>query len=237
MSALNRILVFISYALRPFFINFLANLVYFFLVTAVTIAAFFLFFHTLRKPIFFWLYLGVLIVVNYKGRSLLFFKQQLRMNVMFLYFLDMDVGMDAGRDFLRVKLPGAGDLAGIVKKAKGELKKAGVRVILNKLLLAVSGVRIKNEKGSAGREIDVNVRLSFIYKYVLLQFVVFFILMIPFGVISFFFTMGMGVTVAGPVKYLIYLLGFFFVYFLNAVIVEPVVCLLVQRKVYSSGVF
>jgi len=40
------------------------------------------------------------------------------MNVMFLYFLDMDAGMDAGRDFLRVRLPGAGELAGIVKKVK-----------------------------------------------------------------------------------------------------------------------
>jgi hypothetical protein len=154
------------------------------------------------------------------------------MNVMFLYFLDMDVG--AGKDFLQVKLPGAGDLANIVKKARGELRKAGVKVILNKLLLAVSGVRLKNEKGSVSREIDVNVRLSFIYKYVLLQFFIFFILMIPFGAISFFFTMGMGVTLAGPVRYLIYLLGFLFVYFLNAVIVEPIVCLLVQRRVYRG---
>jgi hypothetical protein len=235
MSDLNRILVFISYALRLFFINFLATLVYFFLVTAITITAFFLFFHTLRKPIFFWLYLVVLIVVNYKSRNFIFFKLQLRMNVMFLYFLDIEVGMNTGKNFLQVKLPGAGDLADIVKKVKGELKKAGVNIILHKLLLAASAVHLKNDKGNVSRKMDVNVRLSFVYKYILLQFFVFFILMIPFGAISFFFTMGMGVTVADPVKYLIYLLGFFFVYFLNAAIVEPIVCLLVQRKAYRGS--
>jgi hypothetical protein len=221
MKPLTHALVFISYSLRLFLINFLSSLVYLILVTAITTAAFMFAFHTFRKPYLFWLYLAVLAVVNYKIREFLFFRYQTPMNLRFLYFLE------GKTDFLHVELPkNPGRTA---RKLKKEIRNTGLTSISRKVLLAVIVLHM-NDSNESMQKVSLP---PGIYKYLFFQLIAFLILLVPFGLIAFLFTLGLGVK--GTVTYLVYLLGFFFVYFLNAVVVEPISGLMIQEMVGDSA--
>jgi len=231
MEDIKNILVFIGFSFQRFFIHLIANFAYLLLVITITIVVFLLSYNAFKNHYFFIFYLFALLALNYIVRHLLFFKNQLRLNLGFIHFLDLD--NDKKQDYLRVKIVLPANASQRIKTAKEHLKKGGVRFISKKLLLAVAAMQIKNG-GVEGDGFISKKRLKrsrkLVIKVLFFQLFAFFVLLVPFALISFFFTMGQAVSV----KYIIYLLGFFFVYFLNAAIAEPIAGLMIQEKVYGA---
>lgn len=227
MEDIKEILMFIGYSFQRFFIHVLYHFAYLFLVTAVTIAVFFLSYSTFENHYFFMVYLFILLVLNYKAGNFLYYKSQLRLNLGYIDFLQL--AEDKKQDYLQMNIQLPANPGGKIKTVKENLKKGGAGFIPGKLLLAIAAIQIKNE--GTITETKVPGSREYTVKILFFQFCAFFILLIPFGLISFFFTMGQ----AAGVKYLVYLLGFFFVYFLNAAILEPIACLMIQKKIYEAA--
>jgi hypothetical protein len=207
--------MFISYAIKLFLIHFVSYIAYMFAVIFLTLAVFFVTFGTLKIQYLFFLYLLLLCFINYYVRFRLFFKTQLRMNVMFLDFLD---GGQPGQELPQLPLK-VGEYIRDAKEAIGKVKPG---LISRKLIMATAGIKIYQEdKGN-------DIILSPVWNWILIQWGVFILFLIPFGLVSLLFTMDKSISLT--LKYLIYLMGFLFTYFLNLSVVEPFIYLLVQKK-------
>ena len=62
---------------------------------------------------------------------------------------------------------------------------------------------------------------------IILLLVLFVVLLIPFGALSFLFTLRFEF----PIQFLVFFLGFVFTYFINSAIVDPIFYLIIQKRV------
>jgi hypothetical protein len=217
MEELKEILVFIGFVLWEFIIGVMASMAYIFIVIVVTMTVFFLAFGILESPYPFLLYLVLLAVVNRKIRKIFFFKRRLQLNLMYLYYLEGD------RDFSRpAKLPG------LTENVHMSSRQPGLKFIPVTVIAAAAALRIKT-----GQTVEPPTDMGPYYRLLLLQALVFVVIAIPFGLISFLFSVHM--SVGGALAYLIYLLGFFFAYFLNTALAEPIISLLAQKRMYLAN--
>ncbi len=207
---IKEILIFTGYSFRVFIINMVIHFFYIFLVTAVTVVMFFLDVKTIHNHIIFILYLLVLAGINYKVRSMLIMKNHLHLNLMFLHYLDGN----KNRDFLQVKVPG--NTSGIKR----------IKMFPN-LSAARAAVQLKGVENPNPARNDIYIAITFLF----LQAGIFLVLFIPFGVISFLYTIGMPVVI----RFFTFLLGFFFVYFLDVSILSPIVSMMMTKRIYSTS--
>lgn len=230
MTDLNTVLLFFSYSMRPFLLLLMFNLFYFLVVIAATIVVFFVT-YTSNNHRLFVVYLAVIIPLVYFIRSAIFLKWHLRLNIHFIHFLaslkrnDADIKAFGSK---KVNLPQ--NLGKTLKKIKKNLKKSGINYISIDLLTTFTALNIAGKKpfateSSLQESIHPLKRCTF--RFIFIKGFVFLVLFIPFCLISFFFTMGMG----PAIKELIYILGFFFAWFLHSAIVLPISGLILQKRV------
>jgi len=74
--------------------------------------------------------------------------------------------------------------------------------------------------------------MGLIRKYFFYEFFVFIAILVPFAIVSFLFSSGF--EVKGSVNFLIFTLGFIFVYFLETSLIKPIFYLLIQKKLYEQ---
>ncbi len=223
MSEINNVLIFLSFSFRRFFLNFLLYSGYFFAIVALTVFVFFFSYRTFGNYYLFLVVLAVLVVIHFLVKQGLFLKRQLALNIMFVEFLKnkgKKVFTPVETKELSLKK---------VKEMKPGLKKEGAGFIPNKLLLALRALQSGGEDGSFSSG-ELKKLKAETLKYIFINAIIFLIVLIPFMLISFFFTRGF---MAG-IQLLIYLLGFSFVYFLNSAVFEPIIYLIIQARAYGA---
>jgi hypothetical protein len=116
-----------------------------------------------------------------------------------------------------------------VKEMKSGLEKKGAGFIPGKLLLALSALQA--EGGDVFYEkVKLRKLKAMNLKYTFMDAMTFLVVLIPFMLISFFFTRGYAVSI----QLLIYLLGFLFVYFLKSAVFDPIIYLIIQFHTYEA---
>jgi len=231
MTDLKTVLLFFSFSMGPFLLHLMFNLFYFLLIIAITIAAFFISYTSNNHQVFV-AYLVVIILLSFLIRRTIFLKWDLGLNIHFIRFLHRLEGHEseieeAGSDSTRVNLPqNPGET---LKKIKENLKKSGIYRIPFKLLTALAAPYINGQElFKESSHPDSILRLKrYALRLTLMEALAFLLLLIPFGLISFLFTIG----VESAVKVLIYVLGFFFAWFLHSAIVLPISGLILQKRI------
>jgi len=216
------ILIFIGFGIKVFLMNLLSHFFYIFITIGVTIGLFFLCIQVFHGFTAFWIFLALLAWINYFIRSQLIYKNQLRMNLMFLRYHDKEA------DFLKTGVEV--NYKEIYEDVKKQMQDANILYLPRALAVALVAYRIDTIKrgGTALNDFKPYIRLT--QYYLMLQGGLFMVMYIPFGLISFLYTFGLH----SGIRLFVFLLGFFFVYFLNAAIVSPVICLLVVRGIKKS---
>lgn len=226
MKDLKLVLLFFSFSMASFLVYLSLNLFYFLVAITLTIMMFvvgtishihwlFPVYVAAAVPLFFW------------GLRVVFLKRRLALNVDFTRFLvrmEDGSGMVDGAGSEKVKLPQ--DLKKLLKEIKDNLKKGGVKFISTKLAIALAASRIEGHEPTMGEE-QLRWWQGYSARIALFEVLAFSILFLPFGLISFLFTLGMDSTVTQ----LIYVMGFFFAWFLHSGIVTPIAGLIMQRKI------
>jgi L-cystine uptake protein TcyP (sodium:dicarboxylate symporter family) len=231
MTDLKIVLLFFSYSIGPFLLYLMFNLFYFLLIIAITIAAFF-FSYTSNNHQVFVVYLVGIILLSLLIRRTIFLKWDLGLNIHFIRFLARLEGSEsqiegAGSDSSRVHLPqNPGET---LKKIKENLKKSNIHRLSFRLLTALAALHINGQElPKESSHPDSILRLKrYALRLTLMEVLAFLLLLIPFGLISFLFTIG----VESAVKVLIYVLGFFFAWFLQSAIVLPISGLILQKRI------
>jgi hypothetical protein len=232
MKDLKIVLLYFSFSMGSFLAYLLVNLLFFFAVIAVTIMMFVLGYISHLSWLF-PVYLAASVVLVFWGLRKFFFKRRLGLNMDFTRFLVhmAHLGDDgAAESTIPAKMEFPQDLGNIVKEVKDSLIGHGIKCIPNKLLIALTAARICDQQPTS-ETAQLDLWKGFSSRLSLLEIVGFVVLFIPFGLISFIFTLGMDSTITQ----LIYGMGFFFAWFLHASIVMPIVGLILQRKM--SGIF
>ncbi|MCU0286607.1 MAG: hypothetical protein MUF15_09425, partial [Acidobacteria bacterium] len=228
-----------SFSMGSFLVYLALNLFYFFILISLSIMMFvlgyisniqwlFMVFVVVIIPLFFWLL------------RVVFLKKRLALNIDFNHFLlrleKNEHEVDNGN---LDKLEFPGDLKKLFKEIKSSLKKNGIKCIPTKLVTVLAAAHI----GEHGKTKDLEEKEQLSYgehcqrwqrdaiRLSLLEALAFIILFIPFGLISFLFTLGM----SSSIMQLIYAMGFLFAWFLHAGIITPIVGLIMQGKIKPPG--
>lgn len=233
MTDLKAVLLFFSVSMGPFLVHLLFNLFYFMLLNAAAVVAFFLVYPSDNYQLF-PICLVALVLFSLLVRRVLFLKWHLGLNIHFVRFLSRmkesgdDVDMAGAPKVSLPRKPGK-----LLKKVRKALKAGGIERVSVKLstVLAASHLEgfeplpIESPRLQSIRRLRVHVlRLTFV------EALAFLFLLIPFGLMSFLFTMGMENTV----RELIYSLGFFFAWFLHCAIVLPITGLILQKRALDN---
>lgn len=230
MKDLKIVLLYFSFSMGSFLVYLLTNLLYFFAVIAVTVMVFVLGYISHIRWLF-PVYFAVAVFLVFWGLRTFFFKRRLALNMDFGRFLVRmgdSGGVAESTNPAKIELPQ--DLGNMLKEIKGNLKQGGIKCIPVKLLIALLTARICGQEPVSGGE-QLHLWKGYSARLSLLEMLGFVILFIPFGLISFVFTLGMD----SAITQLIFGMGFFFAWFLHASIVMPIVGLILQRKM--SGTF
>jgi hypothetical protein len=219
MEDIKEILVFISFSFGRFFINMASHLGLLFLTLALTLPVYFIGYKSFGTHSFFAGYLVFIGVLHYMIRKFLFFRHQLILNVWYVRFLgNRGVVPDT-----TVPL----DLRETLSKVRSSLKKTGHHFLPAKLLVAITAPIATGKSQWTPTVLKQGKKIML--TYLCIQWVAVIVMWVPFGLISFLFTMGL----SAHLQFLIYLLGFFFAYFLNTAILDPFIALLVQKRIYA----
>jgi hypothetical protein len=221
MNDIKEILVFISFSFKRFFINLASWLGYLFIVVTLTTAVFFIGYKSFKSHYFFYGYLVVLVLVTLKLRSFLFYRHQLPLNVHYVRFLaDRDAyireGAAAGVP------PGLRQIAGELRKT---IKKKGIRFMSKKIVAALTALQAEGNEEFSPENMG-KLRYTAVTLF-MLRLAILLMMWLPFALLSFLFTSQS----SASVQFLIYLLGLFFVWFLDAAFLDPIIALLVQKRV------
>ncbi len=234
MTDIKTVLLFFSYSMGPFLLHLMFNLFYFLLIIAITIVVF-LFSYTSNNHQVFVVYFVGIIFLSLLIRRTIFLKWHLGLNIHFLRFLTRLEGSKgqmegAGSDSTRVSLPQ--NPREKLKKIKENLKKSGINRLPFKLLIALAAPHINGPELPKKSFVPDSIhRLKrHALRLTLIEALAFLLLLIPFGLISFLFTIGMG----SAIKVLIYVLGFFFALFLHSAIVLPITGLILQKRTIET---
>jgi len=229
MMDIKVVLLFFSVSMGPFLLHLIFNLFYFLLLNAAAVAAFFIVYPS-DNAWMFPLFLVVMALFSLLVRRALFLKWHLGLNIHFIRFLSRD--KEGGSELetagpQKVNLPRKPGK--LLKRIRKELKKGGMSRVSTKLatvlaaahLAGLEPLPIETARVESIRRLSVHVlKLTFI------EAMAFSILLVPFGLISIIFTIGLDSTVTE----LIYAVGFFFAWFLHSAIVLPVTSLILQEK-------
>jgi len=222
MNDIKDIFMFLSFSYKRFLIDFFYYSIYFFAVIISTLLIFFINYRYLNSHILFILFLFVLIIGDYFLEKYIFFKNKYNLNILFFNYLNKERGFSGivvNKDW-RIEL----------EKTKQELKDQNIKIYSRKILCAISVIKSTNNNVLFFEEIKNSMGL--IREYFFYEFFIFIAILLPFAVISFLFSSGF--EIQGSVKFLIFTLGFIFVYFLETSLIKPIFYLIIQKKLYQS---
>ena len=216
--------MFIGFAMGRFFSNLVSYFGLLFVVVAASVAVFLIGYRNFHNHYLFLGFLLLLLIVNLKLRRLLFFKNQVPMNIMFLRFLSDREKVTAQN--LGQELPA--DISALLIQGREYNKTHGKRPLPGKLLAALAALSHTREGRALPEQWALHQAWRLCLGYLLLQWGIFLLILLPFVLITFLFSSYM----TGPSQILIYVLGVYFVYFLNAGIIDPILSLLMQKRLY-----
>lgn len=186
-------------------------------LNVVTIAVFFIVYSS-GNYFLFPVYLGAVVLMGFFVRRRLFLKWNLGFNIHFIHFLS-EVEVVLGKlEFPRK--PGS-----VLREIRLDLKREGFGRVSRRLVVVLAALHLAGKGLQPGVGV-VRGLVSEVWRLMLIDGMVFSFLLIPFGLISFVFTMGM----ESAVRELIYAVGFFFAWFLHSGIVQPVTGLILQKR-------
>jgi len=223
MNDIKDIFIFLSFSYKRFLIGFFYYSIYFFAVIISTLLIFFINYRYLNNNMLFIVFLFVLIIGDYFLERYLFLKNKYDLNMAFFNYLNKNKKKDfsdtvVNKDW-RIEL----------KKTKQGLKDQNIKIYSRKMLYAISVIKSKNNDVLFFDEIKKSMGL--VWKYFFYEFFVFIVILIPFAIISFLFSSGF--VIKGSVNFLIFTLGFIFVYFLETSLIKPIFYLIIQKKLYQ----
>ncbi len=246
MTDFKTVLMFISFSLRPFLVYFGFHLFYFFGIITLTIPLFFIGFRVTEGPLFFWVYLGLLVPVGFFLERRLFYTRRLHLGILFVRFLDgLRVGAteEAGgndAEAATVNEPPLPKNAFLITSGlKKRLKEKGVGRIAGKLACALTAFSQWGEEGEEGGKEEtilgfsgsVMGQLKRVCMWLSVrEFLLFLLILLPFGLVSWLFTSGLG----AAVQVLVFALGGIFGWFLYTALVAPIIGLILQKKVFEA---
>lgn len=224
MDDLKEILMFIGFAMGKFFTNLVLYAGLLLVAVILTTAVFLIGIRNFHSNYMFAAFLAVLAIAVLFLRRLLVLKNQTVMNMMFIRFLsDRE---DVTAQTLIEELP---DIRQPLRQAHEFAKENNIRPVPAKLQAALAAIfALSKEKEMSNGQRFAQVR-RLTLGYLLLQLGIFLLILLPFILITFLFSGYM----TGPSSLLIYVLGVYFVYFLNAAIIDPILSLILQKRLYS----
>jgi len=215
------ILVFFSSSLKDLFSRMFFYFLYFLFILGSTL--FVLFYHYKHSfPSWvFYIYFGIVIIINTGVKRIYFKKYQFSHNLNLLKFLDCKTESQIDE-----KTP---DVIKMINKTRTDYNRTGDKLLSKRTLLSItlfSRLLNRNRIGSTElNRIKADVRVSFFLGYLFLL-----ILAVPYIGISFIFTIGLD----NSIRFFILIIGFMFVYFLYLIIIEPILYLYIQKKVIDT---
>jgi MFS family permease len=212
---------------REFSSHFLYYFISFFFALILTILIFFINYHAFGNHYLFILYLFCLIVLYYRLKRNLFLKNRLALHLLLIDELENRPKSNRpdNRGFPLSRL----------KMMKVGLKKQGMKCLSYPLFLSFSALIIHRDQydvlidGKLDLEPFRQARSNLdLYRW--LELGVFLLTLIPFAFLAFWLSIRMGL----PIRLFTYLLAFFFAYFLQAAIFDPLIGLLIQKKIWQK---
>ncbi len=220
MNDIKDIFMFLSFSYKRFLIGFFYYSIYFFAVIISTLLIFFINYRYLNNNMLFIVFLFVLIIGDYFLERYLFLKNKYDLNIAFFNYLNKKKDFSdtvVNKDW-RIEL----------KKTKQELKDQNIKIYSRKILCAISVIRRENNVFPFK---EIKNSMGLIWKYFFYELFIFIVILLPFAIISFLFSSGF--VIKGSVNFLIFTLGFIFVYFLETSLIKPVFYLIIQKKLYE----
>ena len=234
MMDIKVVLLFFSVSMGPFLLHLVFNLFYFLLLNAAAVAAFFILYPS-DNAWMFPIFLVVTALFSLLVRRSLFLKWHLGINIHFIHFLSRvkEGGSEletAGSPKVNLpRKPGK-----LLKEIKKELKKGGMARVSTKLSTVIAAAHLAGLEplpiGTARFE-SIRRLSGHVLRLTFIEAMAFSILLVPFGLISFVFSIGMD----GTVTELICAVGFFFAWFLHCAVVLPVTSLILQKKALDGN--
>jgi hypothetical protein len=220
MNDVKDIFIFLSFSYKRFLMSFFYYSIYFFAVIILTLLIFFINYRYSNNNMFFIVFLFVLIIGDYFLERYLFLKNKYDLNMAFFNYLNKK------KDFSDIVVNK--DWRIELKKTKQELKDQNIKIYSRKILCAISVIKRENNALSFK---EIKNSMGLIWKYFFYELFIFIVILLPFAIISFIFSFGF--VIKGPVNFLIFTLGFIFVYFLEASLIKPIFYLIIQKKLYE----
>lgn len=216
--------MFIGFAMGRFFTNLVSYAGLLLVAVILTVTVFLTGFRSFHNHYPFAGFLVLLVIATFFLRRLLVLKNQTSMNVMFIRFLSDREQVTA--QSLMEDMPDIRAALGNVREYTG---KNGIFPVPAKLLVALAALQaVRGGEGLPDRQGLLQARRLTV-GYLLLQLGIFLLMLFPFILITFLFSSYM----AGPSQLLIYILGVYFVYFINAGIIDPIVAFIIQKRIIS----
>lgn len=205
----------------PFLVHLLLDLVYFLMLNTVTIVFFFIL-HLSGNYRLFPLFLAGVILISFFIRGRLLLKWNLGLNIHFVDFLSNADNMASSG----LKFPGK--VRSVLREIRTNLKEEGFGLVSGRLAVVLAALRLSGKTSLPGVN-EIRGLISEDRKLLWIDGLFFSFLLIPFGLISFVFTIGM----ESAVQELIYVVGFFFAWFLHSGIVRPITFLILQARAWQ----
>jgi hypothetical protein len=161
----------------------------------------------------------------------IFLKRQFGLNLMFVKFLEnIDRFNSELTDTSYLKAKAGDNWRSVLKKTRERLAMGKFRLISKRIIMAVACIEQEFSKKKLLKTKKINLIAEGTKKYFFLGLLIYGFLIIPFAIIAFFFTSGLDLAV----KMLVLLVGYLFVCFLGFTIVEPLINLLIVKKVLEK---
>jgi hypothetical protein len=188
----------------------------------------------LNQPLFLLVLLIGMIFFHFFLKKVFLFKYQWMLNFRFPDYLarksSPDQEISIKYDSM-VKLP-VDKIKRQFQALKIELTSHGLALISNPVILLMVMNRMSDKNHSNQKMDFTDIIRKYVWRHILLNVLVFFMLLIPFILISLLLTIG----IQFHFKYLIFFLGFIFAYFLHSALFAPIISLLIQKFDYESVV-
>jgi hypothetical protein len=231
MKDIKDILVYLGLSFKVFLIQLSFHFLSLLLLVVLIFSVFLFYYKLLTRTVVFILLFCLILMVHHLLKNKLLLKQHWVLMTGFASFLKNPARFvsipEKEKESIQALSPV--EIRSGLKGTRAVFREKGARIYSKKLLWSVASLR-QSVCHDFVPDHDMGKRMKRVaWKYFIIKILFFLMLLIPFILISILFTMGLRV----ELKFLIVLLGFGFVYFLNAAISEPLFYLLVQQKIFN----
>lgn len=223
MENLKNVMIFTGSDLKEFLTNFFINLAYFLLILIITVLIFFVTLKDNPGNYVYFFYLFILFITDLFVRRKFLVNFQLKQNFNFLKFM---YEQNSGSP----EIPSSSEWKRITGDIKIILKNSGFLCLpLNTLISLNVLTAFKKDKSILQKEFIKKIN-SISIKLLITGYLLYILILTPFFLISFFFTMGMNI----QIKILIYVIALIFASFIKVSVLNPILSLLLQEKAFKK---